>query len=132
MYKTKFRTRVVSAAVAICVLGTTLPLSALAGMVSTEEVAASQAQEMRAQVLQTLQRDEVKQALAERGVAPASVVARIDALTDSEVLQLKQQIDSAPAGASDILGIVFTIFLILLITDILGLTKVFPFTRSVR
>jgi hypothetical protein len=39
--------------------------------------------------------------------------------------------DQLPAGG-DILGIMFTIFIILLITDILGLTKVFPFTRSVR
>jgi hypothetical protein len=37
-----------------------------------------------------------------------------------------------PAGASDILGILFTVFIILLITDILGLTKVFPFTRPIR
>ena len=36
-----------------------------------------------------------------------------------------------PAGG-DILGLVFTVFIILLVTDILGLTKVFPFTRSVR
>ncbi|WP_366518856.1 hypothetical protein [Hydrogenophaga sp.] len=26
----------------------------------------------------------------------------------------------------------FTVFLVLLVTDILGLTSVFPFTRSVR
>ena len=38
----------------------------------------------------------------------------------------------APAGASDILGIILTIFVVLLITDILGFTKVFPFTRSIR
>jgi hypothetical protein len=31
-----------------------------------------------------------------------------------------------------VLGILFAVFVILLITDILGLTKVFPFTRPVR
>ena len=28
--------------------------------------------------------------------------------------------------------VVFTVFIVLLVTDILGFTKVFPFTRSVR
>ena len=54
------------------------------------------------------------------------------ALTDAEAQQMVTQIDQAPAGASDVVGILFTIFIILLVTDILGLTKVFPFTRSVR
>jgi len=31
-----------------------------------------------------------------------------------------------------VLGILFAVFIILLITDILGLTKIFPFTRPVR
>ncbi|WP_371136369.1 hypothetical protein [Hydrogenophaga sp.] len=30
------------------------------------------------------------------------------------------------------IGVLFTVFLVLLVTDILGLTSVFPFTRSVR
>ena len=44
---------------------------------------------------------------------------------------MSQQLDNAPAGG-DILGVVLTVFFVLLITDILGLTKVFPFTRSIR
>jgi hypothetical protein len=31
-----------------------------------------------------------------------------------------------------VLGILFAVFVILLVTDILGLTKVFPFTRPIR
>jgi hypothetical protein len=58
--------------------------------------------------------------------------ARVDALTDAEAQQMLTQIDQAPAGASDVVGVLFTIFIILLVTDILGLTKVFPFTRSAR
>ena len=45
--------------------------------------------------------------------------------------QVAGRIDQAPAGG-DILGVLFTVFIVLLVTDILGLTKVFPFTRSVR
>ena len=52
-------------------------------------------------------------------------------MSDSEVAQLAGRIDQAPAGG-DVLGILFTVFIVLLVTDIMGLTKVFPFTRSVR
>ena len=56
----------------------------------------------------------------------------IPALSDAEAQQLARTIDSAPAGASDLVGVLVFIFVLLLVTDILGLTKVFPFTRSVR
>jgi len=36
-----------------------------------------------------------------------------------------------PAGG-DIIGVLFTVFVILLVTDILGFTNVFSFTRSAR
>jgi hypothetical protein len=56
----------------------------------------------------------------------------VDALSDEEAQWMAQRIDSAPAGASDLVGTIVFIFVLLLITDILGLTKVFPFTRSAR
>ena len=51
---------------------------------------------------------------------------------DAEARQLAEQLDRLPAGGDSVLGILFAIFIILLITDILGLTKIFPFTRPVR
>ena len=110
--------------------------SAQATHVSTEQVAASQGvrspELLRGQVAEALTRADVVAALAERGVSPAQVQQRVDALTDAEVAQVAQQIDSAPAGANDIIGAIVFVFLVLLVTDILGLTKVFPFTRSLR
>ncbi len=41
------------------------------------------------------------------------------------------QIENAPAG-SGIIGAIILVFLVLLLTDILGFTKVYPFTRSIR
>jgi hypothetical protein len=55
----------------------------------------------------------------------------VAALTDAESAQVAAQIDQAPAGG-DVLGVIVTIFVVLLITDILGFTKVFPFTRAIR
>jgi hypothetical protein len=109
-----------------------LPMQAQASMVSTEEALASPASALqRERVATFLARDDVRQALQSHGVTGDAATARVQAMTDAEVAQLAGQMDQLPAGG-DILGIMFTIFIILLITDILGLTKVFPFTRSVR
>jgi len=110
--------------------------SAQATLVSTEQVAASEgvrsATAEREHVNATLARADVAAGLQERGVSVEQVRARVAALTDDEVAAVANAIDTAPAGASDVLGILFTIFIVLLITDILGFTKVFPFTRSMR
>jgi len=44
---------------------------------------------------------------------------------------LADKLDSLPAGG-DVIGALVLVFVILLVTDILGYTKVFPFTRSVK
>jgi hypothetical protein len=129
---TLFR-RAVAAIAAVSVLGTSLPVMAqpapTPALITTEEALTTSVQE---RVGSLLARSEVRDALAARGVDAAQVEARVAALTDEEARLLAEQLDRLPAGASDILGILFAIFIILLITDILGLTKVFPFTRPVR
>ena len=62
----------------------------------------------------------------------ALVQQRVAAMSDDEITQLSGKIDKLPAAGSDVLGAVLFVFIVLLVTDILGLTKVFPFTRSVR
>lgn len=107
---------------------------AQASLIGTEAVAASQNVQLDARgherLLETLDRGDVVAALAERGVDVAQARERVAALTDAEAATLADQIDQAPAGG--IIGAVLFVFVLLLVTDILGLTKVFPFTRSVR
>ena len=80
-----------------------------------------------------LDRDDVRRQLESLGVNPLDARARVESLTDAEARQLAERIGELPAGAdTSILGILFAVFVILLITDILGLTKIFPFTRSIR
>jgi cytochrome c1 len=116
---------------------------AQAATVSAETVLAAQQQEaaaatqaavnaQRQQILATLQRADVAQALAERGVDAGAARDRVQALSDQEVVAVADRLDQLPAGASDVLGTIVFIFLVLLVTDILGFTKVFPFTRSIR
>jgi len=106
------------------------PMTAAPALISTEQAAA--AQPGRALLEQTLARSDVIAGLQARGVSVEAARARVAALTDAEAAQVAAQIDQAPAGGGDVLGVIVMIFLILLVTDILGLTKVFPFTRSVR
>jgi len=79
-----------------------------------------------------LQKQEVQEKLAMLGVSSENMQERIASLTDEEISQINQQIESLPAGGSTILGVLVFIVVVLLITDILGYTKVFNFTRSVQ
>ncbi|HEV8690593.1 MAG TPA: PA2779 family protein [Ideonella sp.] len=107
--------------------------TAQAGVIGAEQaVAAEQATGARDTVMRHFERADVQAALQARGVDLVQAHARVAALTDAEAQMLADQIDAAPAGADSILGVLVFIFVLLLITDILGLTKVFPFTRSVR
>lgn len=47
-----------------------------------------------------------------------------------EAGRLAEQIDSAPAEG--IIGAILLVSFVLQVTDILGLTKAFPFSRSIR
>ena len=115
------------------VLSLGLPLqSAHAGLVATDKVAVSaQSQSERERIRTFLDRADVRQALLVQGVDVDTAKARVNALTDEEVQKVAGKLDKMPAGG-EILGTLLTIFIVLLITDILGFTKVFPFTRAAR
>lgn len=108
---------------------------AQAALIGTEQVAAAQQQatlsEGHARLAATLERADVVAALQERGVSVDAARDRVAALTDAEAAQVALQMDQAPAGGN-VLGVIVTIFVVLLITDILGFTKIFPFTRTIR
>ena len=111
-------------------------VSAQTTLISTEQVAASQgihsATAQREHVNATLARADVAAGLAERGVSVEQARSRVAALTDDEVAHVAHTLDTAPAGANDVIGTIVFIFVLLLITDILGFTKIFPFTRTIR
>lgn len=115
------------------VLGLGLPLqSAYAGLVGTDKVAVSaQSQSERERIRTFLDREDVRNELQTQGVDVNTAKARVDSLTDEEVQKVAGKLDKMPAGG-EIIGILFTVFVILLVTDILGFTKVFPFTRSIK
>ena len=110
----------------------TLTAPASAAMIGSEAlVQASQRDVTEAKVLQALSRPALVEQMEKLGVDPAAARDRVAALTDDELAALDQRLDSLPAGG-DVLGALLFVFVLLLVTDILGLTKVFPFTRSHR
>ncbi len=121
----------------VLVVSTTLmglPLTAHASLVSTEDITAAvpgSAISNRDKVNHFLSREDVRASLQGKGVSSTDAIERVQAMTDAEVAQLASRVDQAPAGG-EVLGLIFTVFIVLLVTDIMGLTKVFPFTRSVR
>lgn len=101
-------------------------------LVSTEEaLEAEQANAARERISEVLTRDDLQRKLVAHGVDMAEVEARVAALSAEEAHQLADQLEQLPAGAGigAVVGVLFVIFAILLVTDILGLTDVYPFTR---
>lgn len=86
-------------------------------------------------LLRIVDRAEVQTQLEAYGVSAEQAKARIASLSDVEAAQLAAQIDSLPAGgdpAGALISALLLVFLVLLLTDILGLTKVFPFTKPIK
>lgn len=103
---------------------------AQAGMIGTDQVISStQAQSDRAHLIESLSRADLADQLRSAGVDPVQLQDRISSLTDEEVAMLNEQLDQLPAGGG-ILGIAAFVFVVLLITDVLGYTDIFPFVKK--
>ncbi len=85
----------------------------------------------RSSLMNALQRDEIQSEIVALGVDPTEAEARLAALSDAEIATILTQMENDNAGA-DIIGTLFTVFVILLVTDLLCFTRVFNFTRCVR
>ena len=86
-------------------------------------------------VMQFTAREDVAKMLEQMDVDPKMIEERVASMTDEEASEIAHKIDTLPAGSSavgSLIGAVVFVFVLLVITDILGFTKVFGFTRSVR
>jgi len=89
----------------------------------------------RATVMSFLERGDVRAQMRDLGVDPQEAEARVAAMSDAEVRDLAGKLDTAQAGEGPlgaVVGAAVFVFVVLLITDILCLTDVFPFTRCAR
>lgn len=127
--------RRISLALIACLVTLMLPVAPVhAALIGTDQIVTStQTIQDRERIRVFLQRDDVRQLLRQQGVDASDALARVGSMTNDEVNLVAGKLDQLPAGGDwGIIGALVFIFIVLLITDILGVTKVFPFTRPVR
>lgn len=118
--------------IAMTILG--IPAPALAGMIATDEVgvAAVSGEQARNRLEALLARQDVQTELVKHGVSADQAKERVAALTDEEAQMVSGHLDKLAAGGDSIVGALVLIFLVLLFTDIMGWTHIFPFTKPVQ
>jgi hypothetical protein len=122
--------------IGMCCLGLPTP-AAQAALVATDHVEVQQQSgaAARERLGSLFDRADVRAELERYGVSPDEARSRVNAMSDDEAARLATRFDSLPAGGSGfetVLVIGFLVFITLLITDILGFTKVFSFTRPAK
>jgi hypothetical protein len=98
----------------------------LAGMVGTETVLeTTHGREARDYVKSVLAREDVQTVLTAQGISAVEAEARVDSLSDAEVVRLAQQIEQAPAGGVDWLSVfLVACFATLVILFVIGIIDV--------
>ena len=96
-----------------------------AGMIGTSQMLENEVRtESLTRIEMLLARDDVGQQLVALGVEPALVLERLNAMTTEELLALEHRFDEQVAGG-DAIAIIGTVFLVLLILELVGVTDIF-------
>jgi hypothetical protein len=83
------------------------------------------------QVISYFDQTEVQQQLIDMGVDPIAAKERVYNMSDAELAQLNRNLEELPAG-SGVIGILLVVFIVLVITDLLGATDIFPFVKNIN
>lgn len=128
----KFLQRILCLFMTICLI--VLPLGpAQAAMIGNGQIINEvQSEFNRSEILHILDREAARQQLIALGVSPEMVKERVAQMTDAEVAQLNQHLADLPAGGVDVLGVLLLLFIVFIITDMLGATDIFPFVKPIN
>ncbi|RUO28999.1 hypothetical protein CWE12_11995 [Aliidiomarina sedimenti] len=97
------------------VFNTAFTAPAHADIVSTQEIVTEQRAGInKTQLTEQLERADIQEQLVRYGVDPQEALARIDSMTDAEIMELTADMEELPAGASAV-----TVILLLFIIWIL-------------
>ena len=106
----------------------------LAAMVPTDStIYDNKAEEARDHLKSLISRNDIRKSLLSKGIDPDEAKIRVESLSDSEAIAVADKIEQLPAGGGAIgviIGAALIVFLVLLVTDILGYTDVFPFVNK--
>lgn len=114
-----------------------VPASAsFAGLVSTEQVLANESHSLaHAKIRAFIERDDIRKQFESLGVAPEEALSRVNAMSDEEAVRVAGMLDTLPAGQDAFVAFVAAVgvlLLVLVFTDLMGITDVFPFIPSRR
>ena len=100
-------------------------------MVSTNNAIQTQQVQMdRTEILDLFAQENLSAQLTQMGVNPDKASERIASMTDAEIAQLNDRLKDMPAG-QDFVGVLLVVFIVFVITDVIGATDIFPFIRPV-
>ena len=117
----------VSLLMALLMVMISAPVSSVfAAMIGTQAVLTGQdTSKARVQLRSFLDRKDVQSQLMARGIDPVEAKARVDSLSDGEVMQIADKIDQLPSGGDfwgTLLFVAVIVFITLLVLEILGYT----------
>ena len=125
--------RPIAILLAVVVIVISLPQPSRAAMIGTEQVIAERAAESdRERLIQFLARQDVRRQMEALGVNRQEAAERVGSLSDEEVRVIAGHIDQLPAGQGALetaIIVAGVLFIVLIITDLLGITEVFAFIR---
>jgi hypothetical protein len=127
--------RLVALAMSVITALVSMPTGhAQAALIGTDQVIGEAAAvSERERVASFLEREDVRAQLAKLGIDADEAAARVASLSDEEVSRISGHLGELPSGegaVGAVIGAAVLIFLVLLVTDLLGLTDVFPFVRN--
>ena len=115
----------------VTLLASIMASYAQAGMVSTQSVINAGAESYTQQQLQTaLASDQLRAQLAELGVDADQLSDRVASLTPDEIVRLNAELEQQPAGGIE--GLLLTVFIVFIITDMLCATDIFSFVKCIN
>ena len=120
----KFRTYLVEF-LALTIVSAGFAQFAFAGKIEVAQVVDTESREVVLdRIAVTLAREDVASQMAAYGVTPADVQARLRGLSDAELVELDGRLGEEIAGG-DTLAVIGTVFLVLLILELVGVTDIF-------
>ena len=113
-------------AISVCLISLPMLQSANAAMISTETaIEMAERQGRIDHINEVLARESVQNTLVRYGVDPVDASARVDALTDTELQTLEQQLGQLPAGGTGIVEVVGIVAIVIIILELLHVTNFF-------
>lgn len=100
--------------------------TASAGVIGTQDYLAAEARAGHlADINAAISRADVRAQLEALGVDPDSAMTRAAALSDGELAQVAQEMQTLPAGGDGFFAVIGIVFLVLLILELTGVIDIF-------